>query len=335
MAAGFLEHYLQPLAPLIEDPEAIEISINADGRVWIERSGSAHMAEVVDLTLAPAAVSDLACQIANEVRQPLTEQLPMVSATVRFRGVTLRAQAVLPPASAHGTVLALRLFRSRGARDEPKRFTFLRPPETSSEAARREKIRSIRALIQADGDPDEFLRATVAEKLNILVSGGTSTGKTELARRLQWMIPPEERLVLIEDAPELMPGQPNHVSLVASRDEASSRSPEKLLQATLRLRPDRIILGELRGREAVTYLGAINSGHGGSFTTLHAETARKAFDKLALLVLETGTRLSFAEVMRYLSGSIDLVIQAGRIGHNRGILELWFPGLDDDQGDDA
>ncbi|MTH79432.1 ATPase, T2SS/T4P/T4SS family [Paracoccus aestuariivivens] len=332
MAVGFLEHYLQPLAASIEDPGAIEISINADGRVWIERGGDAHMSAVTDLTLTPRAVSDLASQIANEVRQPLTEQSPMVSATVGFRGVTLRAQAVLPPASVQGAVLAFRVFRARGETDKPKQFAFLRTPDTSSEAARRETIRSIRALIQPDGDPDAFLRAAIAEKLNILVSGGTSTGKTELARRLQWMIPAEERLVLIEDAPELMPGQPNHVNLVASRDETSPRSAEKLLQATLRLRPDRIILGELRGREAVTYLGAINSGHGGSFTTLHAETARKAFDKLAFLVLETGTRLSFAEVLRYLCGSIDLVIQAGRIGHRRGILELWFPGLDEDPG---
>ncbi|SMO99162.1 ATPase, T2SS/T4P/T4SS family [Paracoccus laeviglucosivorans] len=328
MGDGFLAHYLRPLRPLIEDPAAIEIAINADGRVWIERSGASHMVAVATMQLRPHEVSDLAAQIANEVRQPLTEQMPMVSATIASGPVTLRAQVLIPPAVAQGAVIALRLFRARGTDDAPRRFGFLRPPERSSEAERQARVAKIRQLLGRNDDPDAFLRAAIDMHLNILVSGGTSTGKTELARRLQWMISERERLVLIEDAPELMPAQPNHVSLIATRDDTAARSAERLLQATLRLRPDRIILGELRGREAVTYLSAINSGHGGSFTTLHAETARKALDKLALLVLQTGTQLSFAEVLRYLRGSIDVVIQAGRVGAERGILEVWFPGLE-------
>jgi len=328
MSEGFLAHYLRRLQALIEDPAAIEIAINADGRVWIERSGASHMVEVADLRLRADEVTDLASQIANEVRQPLTGQMPMVSATINSGPVTLRAQAIIPPAVANGTSIALRLFRGRAPGDQPRKFGFLRAPDKSSEEERQARISGIRQMVGLGKDPDRFLDAAVRMHLNILISGGTSTGKTELARRLQWMIPSEERLVLIEDAPELMPTQPNHVSLVATRDDASARSANRLLQATLRLRPDRIILGELRGCEAVTWLSAINSGHGGSFTTLHAESAQKALDKLALLVLETGTQLSFAEVLRYLRGSIDLVIQAGRQGSERGILEVWFPGLE-------
>jgi type IV secretion system protein VirB11 len=101
------------------------------------------------------------------------------------------------------------------------------------------------------------------------------------------------------------------------------------LQATLRLRPDRIILGELRGAEAATFLDAINTGHSGSFTTLHAHSARKAMDRLALLVMAQGIRLSFGEVIRYLQTSIDVILQMGRIGDQRGIMEMYFPGLDD------
>ncbi|WP_444451265.1 ATPase, T2SS/T4P/T4SS family (plasmid) [Rhodobacter capsulatus] len=169
----------------------------------------------------------------------------------------------------------------------------------------------------------------VTERLNIIVSGGTSTGKTELGRRLLSLVPENERIVTIEDSLELLPAQPNAVSLIAQRDDGSARSADKLLQATLRLRPDRIILGELRGSEAATFLDAINTGHSGSFTTLHAHSARKAMDRLALLVMAQGTRLGFAEVIRYLQSSIDVILQMGRDGERRGIMEMYFPGLDD------
>ena len=148
-------------------------------------------------------------------------------------------------------------------------------------------------------------------------------------RKLLEMVAPDERIVTIEDSLELLPGQPNTVSLIAQRDEASPRSADKLLQATLRLRPDRIILGELRGSEAATFLDAINTGHSGSFTTLHAHSARKAMDRLALLVMAQGTKLSFAEVIRYLETSIDVILQMGRQGDRRGIMEMYFPGLED------
>ena len=188
-------------------------------------------------------------------------------------------------------------------------------------------VAEIRARSEG-ADVEAFLGRLVSERLNVIVSGGTSTGKTELGRKLLEMVAPDERIVTIEDSLELLPGQPNTVSLIAQRDEASPRSADKLLQATLRLRPDRIILGELRGAEAATFLDAINTGHSGSFTTLHAHSARKAMDRLALLVMGQGTRLSFAEVIRYLETSIDVILQMGRDGDRLGIMEMYFPGLD-------
>lgn len=328
MSNSFLDHYLEALHDIITDPRSIEISINANAEVWVEKAGATYMTKVATPGASPRWVKDVAHQVANATNQPLSEQAPMVSGTVQYLGITLRVQAIIPPAAADGTIISMRIFRPRPKGDEPRKFAFLRSPEKSTEEERREKIKQIGNLISRDSDPDEFLRASILMQLNILVSGGTSTGKTELARRLQWMIPDEERLVVIEDATELLPNQSNSVNLIATRSGSSERTADKLLQATLRLRPDRIILGELRGKEAVTFLGAINSGHGGSFTTIHAETARKAFDKLALLVLEAGTQLTFPEVIKYLQGSIDMVIQTGREDSARGIMEVWFPALD-------
>lgn len=347
MRSGFLDLFLGSLDQLIRDPASIELSVNADGRVWIERAGATHMALVDRAPLRANEIRDLAHQIANTGKLPLTDSAPMVSTSVQYGGVTLRAQCIIPPAAAGGAVISFRLYRPRSSEEQPKHFDFLRSPEKSSEDVRRDKLLAIKSLLTRGAqtvearkaaalgrgptaaDPDDLLKACLDMHLNVLVSGGTSTGKTELARRLLWMVPNDQRLVVIEDATELMPLQPNHVSLVASRDEKSERSAEKLLQATLRLRPDRIILGEVRGREAVTFLSAINSGHGGSFTSLHADSARKAFDKLAFLVLESGTQLNFSEVLAYLRSSIDVVIQTDREDARRGIVEIWFPAIDD------
>jgi type IV secretion system protein VirB11 len=254
----------------------------------------------------------------------------LVSAAVKYRDLMLRCQVVGSPAVSGGTVIGIRVFRSRqgDVLRVAKSFSFLRGQENSLEEERRAMVAEIRAGSEG-ADVEAFLGKLVSERLNVIVSGGTSTGKTELGRKLLEMVAPNERIVTIEDSLELLPGQPNTVSLIAQRDEASPRSAAKLLQATLRLRPDRIILGELRGSEASTFLDAINTGHSGSFTTLHAHSARKAMDRLALLVMAQGTKLSFGEVIRYLQTSIDVILQMGRVGDQRGIMEMYFPGLDD------
>lgn len=323
--AGYLAEYLRPLDPLLVDPAVIEIAINADGRVWVERTGNAHM-QAADLPPWPSeAIRNLAGQIANTANEKLTERDPIVSTSIRHVGVDLRAQAMIAPAVLGGTAITLRAFRSQQAFERPHRFRFLRAPGKSLEEERREKFAAIIAGA-ASTDVDDFLALIVAEHMNVIVSGGTSTGKTALGRRLLSLVGPAERIVTIEDSAELLPNLPNVVSLIASRDAGSNRSADTLLQGTLRLRPDRIILGELRGSEAVTFLDAINTGHAGSFTTIHAETARKAMERLALLVLATGTRLSFDDVIRYLGNSIDVIIQMGRVGDQRGIMEVFMPG---------
>lgn len=335
-ATGYLKHYLETFDPLVADPTVIEFVVNGDGRCFVERQGASRMVPVADCDIDPDRAMEIANAAAVRGETKITASSPLLSTSFMHDAAMLRMQAVASPASATGTVLSFRMFRPSVTRGEPKRFGFLRPDVTLSRDAERlaalRRLRSIAA--QGAGHEDELLRAALDMQVNILVPGGTSTGKTELGRRLLWMIDDDTRLVTIEDSDELLPRQPNVVRLIADRDDASPRSADKLLQATLRLRPDRIVVGELRGSEATTFLEAINTGHGGSFTTIHAETARKAMDRLALMVMRQGSRLRYAEVMRYLRSTIDMVIQVGRDGNDRGIAEVYFPPLDDAEPDD-
>ena len=330
-ALGHLESKLRVLRPLIEADSTIELAINSDGRVWVERAGDSAMS-LSDVALSPVEVKDLAGLIANKQRLTLTDTLPAISTTVDYAGATLRCQAIIPPASAGGTTITFRVFRRRPAGEAPKHFRFLRDQTVSLEAERLERLRMIRQMAIKGQDPDEFMRACIEARMNIVISGGTSSGKTELARRLLWMVEQWHRLVLIEDSAELLPAQENAVSLIAERVEVSARSADKLLEMTLRLRPERIILGELRGVEAVIFLEAINTGHEGSFTTLHATTARKAVNRLAFLVMRAGMPLTLTEIRDYVLDSIDVIVQTGRIGNERGILETYFPALDGESG---
>ena len=327
---GYLHHYLSQIGTLLRDGSMIEVAINGDGRIWNERAGQAFMTETQVPGLDETFPRDLAKQIANDQSLRLSETTPMISTSVAFEGVNLRCQAIVPPASAAGTVLALRVFRPRQSGSEPHRFDLLRDVTRSLEAERAQLLGGLHAGLQTGTaeDFDAFCREIVNQRLNILISGITSGGKTELSRRLLWMVPPEQRVVLIQDANELLPNLPNVVSLIADREEGSPRSTDRLLEATLRLRPDRIILGELRGIEAITFLEAINSGHEGSFTTIHAHSARKALDKLAFKVARAGLGMSYGEIQHYVRGAIDVIVQVGRSGDRRGIMEIWIPALD-------
>lgn len=157
-----------------------------------------------------------------------------------------------------------------------------------------------------------------------MVAGGTSSGKTTFLNALLAEIPEHERLVLIEDTQELELKHENAVGLIAARGELSEAqiSAEDLLIAALRLRPDRIILGELRGPEAFTFLRAINTGHPGSMTTIHADTPTRAIEQLVLLVLQAGTRLSRDDVRHYVRESVDVFVQLSRTNGKRSVSQV-------------
>jgi type IV secretion system protein VirB11 len=173
-------------------------------------------------------------------------------------------------------------------------------------------------------DPIGFLREAVKERKTILISGGTSTGKTTFLNALLREVPIDERVIVVEDTAEVQLHGPNDLGLIAVKGELGEAliNTDDLLQAALRLRPDRILLGELRGKEAVSFLRAVNTGHPGSFSTIHANSTSGALEQLALMVMQSGLGLSRSETIDYAKSVIDVVVQLGREGAQRKIVAI-------------
>jgi type IV secretion system protein VirB11 len=188
-----------------------------------------------------------------------------------------------------------------------------------------ETDRELQAILDA-GDVAGFLRKAVQARKNVIVSGGTSTGKTTFLNALVKEIPLEERLIVIEDTPEVRLVHPNAVGLIAARGSLGEAriGVEDLLQASLRMRPDRIILGELRGPEAYSFLRAVNSGHPGSITTVHADSPRAAVEQIALMVLQAGANLGRSEIVTYVGAVVDVAVQLSRRAGRRVVSEIAF-----------
>ena len=182
----------------------------------------------------------------------------------------------------------------------------------------------------ATGDTLGFLQAAVRARKTIVVAGATGTGKTTFLNALLREAPPGERLILIEDTPEIQLHHANAVGLVAVRGrlgEAAVTTAD-LLEASLRLRPDRIIMGEVRGPEALSWLRAVGTGHPGSVTTVHASSPQGAVEQLALMALMGGTELRRAELVDYVRNTVDVFVQLGRDGGTRLVTSVDFCGLD-------
>ncbi|MGL4280965.1 MAG: ATPase, T2SS/T4P/T4SS family [Albidovulum sp.] len=316
---SFLATYLTPIAPLFMRDDLVEVAINPDGKVWIERKGATHMERVAHLSIDRVLSNNLGQAIASAVGVQFSDKKPTVSGKIVWGDMAIRAQVVAPPIVEGGMAITFRPFKV--AADQLIEPKLLHGGLVDLDAKRRERAGEAMKLAEA-GQVVEAMRLCVEERMNILISGGTSTGKTTFARSLLSMVEPGERILTIEDAYELFPRQENAVALKADRSGHGERTPARLLEASLRMRPDRIILGELRGEESRTFLEAINTGHGGSFTTIHADTARKAIDRLAIMVMAAGLGMGFEEVKRYCEGSVDLVVQLSRHDGRRGVAEI-------------
>ena len=316
---SFLGSYLTPLAPLFLRDDLVEVAINPDGKVWIERKGATHMERVAHLSIDRVLSNNLGQAIASAVGVQFSDKKPTVSGKIVLGDMAIRAQVVAPPIVEGGMAITFRPFKV--AADQLIEPQLLHGGLVDLDAKRRERAGEAMKLAE-DGRVVDAMRLCVEERMNILISGGTSTGKTTFARSLLSMVDQGERILTIEDAYELFPRQENAVALKADRSSLGERTPARLLEASLRMRPDRIILGELRGEESRTFLEAINTGHGGSFTTIHADTARKAIDRLAIMVMAAGLGMGFEEVKRYCEGSVDLVVQLSRHGGQRGVAEI-------------
>ena len=180
----------------------------------------------------------------------------------------------------------------------------------------------------AGGDFPKFISEAIKSRKNILLSGGTSSGKTTFLNAISKEVDHYERLITIEDTPEVELAQPNVFRMLASKGGQGEAKVtiQDLLEASLRLRPERILLGEIRGSEAYTFLQAVNTGHPGSITTLHADSPTGAFERLALMVMQADLGLRREEIMAYVRSVVEVVIQLKRLpGGQRSVSEIYFP----------
>lgn len=313
----YLDSYLQPLARWLERDDVTDIYINRPGEIWLETLGNPPQ-RLPAPELTREVLARLVRQIAAVSAQGISREHPLLAAGLPTGE---RIQAVIPPATRGEVALAIRRHVSRGmGLDDYRSDGAVAATRMMSSA----DLAASGAGALRDGDAVDLLRDAVKARRNILISGGTSSGKTTFVNALLAEIPDEERLILIEDTPELQLRHENAVGLIAARGVMGEAevTAEDLLIASLRMRPDRIILGEIRGAEALTFLRAINTGHPGSMSTIHADSPARAIDQLALLVLQTGTRMAWEDVVQYVKSSLDVIVQLERHSGRRQVASV-------------
>lgn len=315
---SYLESFLSPLADLMARPDVTDIYVNRPGEIWIETLGGAI--ERVDRPgLTQPLLERLARQIAAISHQGISREHPLLSASLPDGS---RVQVIAPPATRGHLALAIRKHTNADLRLDDYRSDGAFSATVSSPRAQVSAAVISDLIVKADFVA--ALRAAVLARYNIVIAGGTSTGKTTFLNALLAEVPAEQRIVLIEDSPEIRLRQPNAIGLIAARNRLGEAAvtTEDLLNAALRMRPDRIILGELRGAEAFSFLRAVNTGHPGSLTTIHADSPSRAIEQLALLVLQGGTQLRRSDVVDYVRSTIDLFVQLDRVGGKRVVTHI-------------
>ncbi|MEI8296594.1 MAG: P-type DNA transfer ATPase VirB11 [Pseudomonadota bacterium] len=319
-----LQHFVRPLQAFLLDPEVTEICMQRPAELFIERRSAWQCAAVPWATDLWA--RHFARLLATASSQRVSAEAPLLSATLPGGE---RVQIVLPPASGpDGVVIAIRKPAAVvwSLCDLADRGAFSHGGARSAVSV--DEGAELRGLYKS-GAVEQFLGMAVRRRLNILVAGATGSGKTTLTKALILEIPRDERLISIEDAAELgFAAHRNSVRLFYSKDNQGRAqvTPKQLLEAALRLRPDRILLAELRGEEAYHFLRNVSSGHPGSITSIHAGTAALAFEQLALLVKESaaGRDMSLGDIHRLSRAVIDVVVCCRRHLGRREIHELWW-----------
>src|SRR5215469_2519353 len=278
--------FLRPVAPLLTDPTVSEIMINPGSVVFVERAGVCE--PVTGIELSETQLRTAAIMIARHLGEDIGEERPLLDARLPDGS---RVAAAFPPCSIGGAALTIRKFQ---------RHLF-----TIDELVR---IGTIPAPVA------DLLHHALIERRNILISGGTGSGKTTLLNALAAWIAPEDRLVVIEDTAELHIRQPNHLRFEARREQGDipAVTIRHLLRATLRHRPDRIVVGEVRGAEAFGLLQALNTGHSGSLATIHANNAALALNRLTTCVLMSDVGLPFTAIRAQIADSIGLLVHIER-----------------------
>lgn len=279
---------LGPLEPLLKDPTISDILVNSYGMIYVERRGKLEVTNVAFKD--DEHLMRVIERIVSSVGRRIDESSPMVDARLRDGS---RVNAIIPPLSIDGPVLSIRRF--------------------GAEPLRMNSLIENKALTR---DIADMLEMCVNARLNVLISGGTGAGKTTLLNALSAYIPVDERIVTIEDSAELQLQQPHVVRLetrppnIEGKGEVTQRD---LVRNALRMRPDRIVIGEVRGGEAIDMLQAMNTGHDGSLTTVHANTPRDALARLETMIQMTGMRLSDRAMRQQIAAAINLVVQVARL----------------------
>ena len=279
---------LGPLEPLLQDPGVSDILVNTHRQVYIERKGQLELTTVTFKD--DAHLMRIIDKIVSQVGRRVDESSPMVDARLSDGS---RVNAIIPPLAVDGPLLSIRRFGT----DK------LMPDDMV------ERKSMTRSML-------EILQAAVKARLNVIVSGGTGAGKTTMLNALSAFISPKERVVTIEDAAELQLKQP-HLARLETRPpnlegEGAIRQRQLLINA-LRMRPDRIIIGECRGEEALDMLQAMNTGHDGSMTTVHANSPRDVISRLEVMVTQGGGNMPLSSIRQQIAAAVDMVIQVARM----------------------
>jgi type IV secretion system protein VirB11 len=322
--ASALALTLRALRPLLSRDDVMELCINRPHEAFLETQLGWRREHL------PFADFEwcgrLAKLIANSTQQRVDATSPLLSASLPSGE---RVQIVMPPATTAGCVaIAIRRPAEKvwSIEDLAARGIFRRAKQAAQclDDSEQELLRLLAAC-----EFEAFMRLAVVSRKNIVVSGPTGSGKTTWTKALIREIPSDERLVTIEDAKELvLDRHPNHVRLYYSKDDqgVARVTPKQLLESCLRMKPDRILLAELRAEEAFDYLRNVNSGHPGSITSVHATSAELAFEQLVLLVKQNqgGRELARSDIKSLLYLLVDVVIQFGVERHERFIKEIWY-----------
>ncbi|MBY3098516.1 P-type DNA transfer ATPase VirB11 [Rhizobium laguerreae] len=325
--SGVVRELLVPLSPFLRDSSLYEIIVNRPAQVVTEGTAGWQTHELPELSFDK--LMRLARAVASYSNQSIDETRPILSATLPGDE---RIQIVIPPATTRGTVsITIRkpssVSLSLSDLDQGGLFADVAREEAGIPPVDRRLVELYRT-----GSYQAFLREAVHARKNIIISGATGSGKTTLSKALIRHIPTSERIISIEDTPELVIPQPNHVRLFYSKggQGLAKVGVKDLLESCLRMRPDRILLQELRDGTAFYYIRNVNSGHPGSITTVHADSARLAFEQLTLLVKESegGRDLERNDIREMLKIAIDIIVQCKRIDGRFRVTEIYYRGAE-------
>src|SRR6266478_182974 len=288
--------FLRPIQHLILDPDISEIMVNGPDRIFIEKAG--YLQAVPGVKLTPESLIVAVKNIARRLGDDISDAKPILDSRLPDGS---RVAAVLPPCSIHGVALTIRKFNSH-------RFKMKDLIDVGTLTA------------ELAGQLEEYVR----QRKNILICGGTSSGKTTLANLLMEFIPSHERIVLIEDTAEIQIHKENVLRFEARRDQNGlpAVTIRDLLRATLRHRPDRIIVGEIRGGEAFDLLQLLNTGHSGTLSTVHANSAAQGISRFTTCVLQSGIEMPYRAIKMNIADSLNVIIQIERRPGSRFVSEV-------------